>query len=65
MAIYNDEILDNENYPDKYPVEVMVAHITRDIFNLSIRDTTGKIFNEEVDKETLRHMIEVIDNAIP
>ena len=51
--------------PIKYNVEVMVAHVTRDIFNLSIRDTTGKIFNEEVDKETLRHMIEVIDNAIP
>ena len=57
--------MSKEEQSVKYPVEVMVAHITRDIFNLSIRDSSGRIFNDEVDKETLRHMITVMDNAIP
>ena len=47
-----------------YKIEGMAHHITGDKYHISFKDLNGNIIEAVTDKENIRQLIGILDNAI-
>ena len=49
---------------NKYKIQAMAHHITSDKYHLSFKDLQGNIIEAVTDKENVRQIVGILDNAI-